>query len=218
MLKRRRDIHRVLLFLDWKRKQRALIILLQKLILLDVKLPVEDGMTLTRELRARSGIPIIMLTSRKDDVDRILGLELGADDYLTKPFNPRELLARIRSLLRRASYGTKAKEGMDVMTFAGWRIDPLSRELHDPEGAEVSMTTAEFDIILAFCNNPGRVMTREELLAMTHAGTAGPVQRSIDVHVSRVRQKIEPNLKEHAFIKTVRLGGYLFAPTVEKAK
>lgn len=189
-----------------------------ELIVLDAMLPGEDGFSICRRLRASGTTPIMMLTALGEDIDRILGLELGADDYVTKPFNPRELLARIRSLLRRASYGTKAKEGMDVMTFAGWRIDPLSRELHDPEGAEVSMTTAEFDILLAFCNNPGRVMTREELLAMTHAGTAGPVQRSIDVHVSRVRQKIEPNLKEHAFIKTVRLGGYLFAPTVEKAK
>ena len=187
------------------------------LILLDAMLPGEDGFSICRRLRASGTTPIVMLTALGEDIDRILGLELGADDYVTKPFNSRELLARIRSLLRRASYSTQTHDQTGAMSFADWRIDPLSRQLHDPEGVEVSMTTAEFDILLAFCSNPGRVMTREQLLSLTHAGAAGPVQRSIDVHVSRVRQKIEPNLREPTLIKTVRLGGYLFTPKVEKA-
>lgn len=187
------------------------------LILLDAMLPGEDGFSICRRLRASGPMPILMLTALGEDIDRILGLELGADDYVTKPFNSRELIARVRSLLRRSSYGGASQEERSAMTFAGWRIDPESRQVLDPEGLEVSMTTAEFDILLAFCRNPGRVMTREQLLALTHAGAAGPVQRSIDVHVSRVRQKIEPNLQQPSLIKTVRLGGYLFTPKVEKA-
>lgn len=187
------------------------------LIVLDAMLPGEDGFSICRRLRASTTTPILMLTALGEDIDRILGLELGADDYVTKPFNSRELVARMRSLLRRAAYGSRATDRPPAMTFAGWRIDPLSRQLRDPDGVEISMTTAEFDILLAFCANPGKVMTREQLLSLTHAGTAGPVQRSIDVHVSRVRQKIEPNVKEPSLIKTVRLGGYLFTPVVEKA-
>lgn len=187
------------------------------LILLDAMLPGEDGFSICRRLRGSGTTPILMLTALGEDIDRILGLELGADDYVTKPFNSRELIARVRSLLRRSSYGAGSQEEREAMVFAGWRIDPERRQLIDPEGLEVSMTTAEFDILLALCRNQGRVMTREQLLALTHAGAAGPVQRSIDVHVSRVRQKIEPNLREPSLIKTVRLGGYLFTPKVERA-
>ncbi|MEQ1951789.1 response regulator transcription factor [Mesorhizobium sp. CN2-181] len=185
------------------------------LVVLDAMLPGEDGFNICRRLRASTFTPILMLTALGEDIDRILGLELGADDYVTKPFNSRELLARIKSLLRRASYGGKVDERPSIMAFAGWRIDPLSRQLYDPDGVEISMTTAEFDILLAFCANPGKVMTREQLLSLTHAGIAGPVERSIDVHVSRVRQKIETNVREPSLIKTVRLGGYLFTPAVE---
>lgn len=157
-----------------------------------------------------------MLTARREDVDRILGLELGADDYVTKPFNSRELLARIWSILRRASLSQQPESISVPLTFAGWRIDPNSRRLFDADGDEVTMTTAEFDLLWAFCSHPNKVLTREQLLSMTHAGSAGPVERSIDAHVSRIRQKIEPNLRDPVFIKTVRLGGYLFAATVEK--
>ncbi|MGF9694355.1 MULTISPECIES: response regulator [unclassified Rhizobium] len=185
------------------------------LIVLDAMLPGEDGFNICRRLRAVSVTPIIMLTALKDDVDRIVGIELGADDYITKPFNPRELMARIKGLLRRASYSADQRAPRGPMEFAGWLIDPVPRQLISPDGVHVSMTTAEFDVLLAFCRNPGRVMTREQLLGLTHAGLAGPVERSIDVHVSRVRQKIEPNIREPTFIKTVRLGGYLFTPRVE---
>ncbi|MFS8113031.1 response regulator transcription factor [Rhizobium jaguaris] len=187
------------------------------LILLDAMLPGEDGFSICRRLRSSRKIPILMLTALRDDIDRILGLELGADDYVTKPFNSRELMARVKNILRRAADANEpAEEELVPMTFAGWRIDPRSRQLLDADGAQVSMTTAEFDLLWAFCRNPNKVLTREQLLSMTHAGAAGPVERSIDAHISRVRQKIEPNLKDPTFIKTVRLGGYLFASKVER--
>ncbi len=185
------------------------------LVVLDAMLPGEDGFSICRRLRASSTIPIVMLTALGDEINRIVGIELGADDYITKPFHPRELMARIKGLLRRASYGAERSSQHTAMRFAGWQIDPILRQLANPEGVQVSMTTAEFDILLAFCHNPGRVMTREQLLRLTHAGVAGPVERSIDVHVSRVRQKIEPNVREPTFIKTVRLGGYVFTPKIE---
>lgn len=187
------------------------------LIVLDAMLPGEDGFSICRRLRAAGKTPILMLTALGEDIDRILGLELGADDYVTKPFNSRELLARIKGLLRRASYGSEADEAVTALTFAGWRLDPVTRQLYDPDGVEISMTTAEFDLLLAFCQHPGQVMTRQQLLGLTHAGAAGPILRSIDVHVSRLRQKIEPDAKGPALIKTVRLGGYLFTPAVERA-
>lgn len=184
------------------------------LIVLDGMLPGEDGFSICRRIRSSDTIPILMLTARTNEIDRVVGLELGADDYVTKPFKSRELLARIKALLRRSSYSVQAKPNQQPMTFAGWRIDPVTRELTDSEGLHVSLTTAEFDVLLVFCQNPRQVMNRQEILARTHAGSAGPVERSIDVHVSRVRQKIEPNYREPTFIKTVRLGGYVFTPEV----
>ncbi|WP_047464135.1 response regulator [Rhizobium rhizogenes] len=184
------------------------------LIVLDGMLPGEDGFSICRRIRSSDTIPILMLTARTKEIDRVVGLELGADDYVTKPFKSRELLARIKALLRRSSYSTQVKPTQEPMTFAGWRIDPVTRELTDTDGFHVSLTTAEFDVLLVFCRNPRQVMNRQEILARTHAGAAGPIERSIDVHVSRVRQKIEPNYKEPTFIKTVRLGGYVFTPEV----
>ncbi|WP_280776692.1 response regulator transcription factor [Rhizobium sp. SG_E_25_P2] len=185
------------------------------LVLLDGMLPGEDGFSICRRLRSSGKTPILMLTALREDIDRILGLELGADDYVTKPFNSRELMARIKNILRRASDRDGVADDREALVFSGWRIDPRSRELFDAEGAQVSMTTAEFDLLWAFCRHPNKVLTREQLLMMTHAGAAGPVERSIDAHISRLRQKIEPNLKDPTFIKTVRLGGYLFASKVE---
>lgn len=188
------------------------------LVVLDGMLPGEDGFSICIRLRASRAIPILMLTARREDIDRVLGLELGADDYVTKPFNSRELLARIKSILRRSALSQQHVIEDVPLTFAGWRIDPKSRRLVDADGDEVSMTTAEFDLLWAFCCNPNKVLTREQLLSMTHAGSAGPVERSIDAHISRLRQKIEPNLKDPVFIKTVRLGGYLFAASVERTR
>ncbi|WP_413989829.1 response regulator [Labrys okinawensis] len=186
------------------------------LVILDVMLPGENGFAICRRLRLETQMPIIMLTAMGGDTDRIIGLEFGADDYVTKPFNSRELIARIRGLLRRAAYATPSVPRPEILTFAGWQINPVTRQLTDPDGVHISMTTAEFDLLLAFCENPGRVLSREQLLSLTHAGLAGPVERSVDVHISRVRQKIEPEPKEPVMIKTVRLGGYLFTPTVER--
>ncbi|MFI0849664.1 response regulator [Mesorhizobium sp. IMUNJ 23232] len=188
-----------------------------QLIILDGMLPGEDGFSICRRIRASNTIPILMLTAMTKDVDRIVGLELGADDYVTKPFNSRELLARVKALLRRSSYSIPARHSEEPMTFAGWRIDPVARELIDSDGVNVSLTTAEFDVLLVFCRNPRQIMSRQEILTRTHAGSAGPVERSIDVHVSRVRQKIEPNYKDPTLIKTVRLGGYIFTPEVASA-
>lgn len=188
------------------------------LVVLDIMLPGEDGLSICRRLRAASAIPIIMVTARGEHVDRIVGLEIGADDYVPKPFNSRELVARIRALLRRVQGGHEtAPRRARQLTFAGWRIDPATRQVQDPGGVRVAMTSVEFGLLLAFCRNPGRVLSREQLLELVHGGLAGSIERSIDVHVSRIRQKIEPDPRDPTLIKTVRLGGYLFAADVEEA-
>jgi two-component system, OmpR family, response regulator len=188
------------------------------LVVLDVMLPDEDGLSICQRLRQRSSIPIIMVTARGEAIDRILGLELGADDYVTKPFNSRELIARIRALLRRAAGETSAGPSRPrPMTFSGWRIDPTTRELHDPTGLKITLTSTEFDLLLGFCRNAGRVLSREQLTEFVHGSLTGSIERSIDVHISRIRQKIEPDPKERSMIKTVRLGGYVFTPIVEHA-
>ncbi|MDE3176010.1 MAG: response regulator transcription factor [Pseudomonadota bacterium] len=185
------------------------------LVLLDLLLPDEDGRKICTRLRAASfNLPIIIVTALGDDVDRIFGLELGADDYVTKPFNTRELIARIRALLRRARVSEGARARQEPLRFAGWLLHPTERKLLNPQGALVTTTSAEFDLLLAFCTHPGEVLSREQLLDLTHSGVAGPVERSVDVHVSRIRQKIEPDVGDPTFIKTIRLGGYIFTPEV----
>jgi two-component system OmpR family response regulator len=186
------------------------------LVLLDIMLPGEDGRAICGRLRETwPSLPVIMVTALGEDGDRILGLDIGADDYVTKPFNTGELIARIRALLRRvraASGAARARSG--PLEFAGWRVHPIERRLINPQGALVTTTSAEFDLLLAFCTHPGEVLSREQLLDLTHGGAAGPVERSVDVHVSRIRQKIETNPSEPTFIKTIRLGGYTFTPNV----
>jgi two-component system, OmpR family, response regulator len=186
------------------------------LIVLDVMLPGEDGFAICRRLRASGNVPILMLTAQQEEIDRIVGLELGADDYVTKPFSTRELAARIRSILRRVSAGPDERDTTRPMRFEGWTIDPQRRQVRDPGGARVSMTTTEFDLLLALCRNPGRILSREQLLSLTHAGLAGPIERSIDVHVSRLRQKIEPDPSQPTLLTTVRLAGYMFSARVEQ--
>lgn len=187
------------------------------LIVLDLMLPGEDGLNICRRLRASSEIPIIMVTARGEDVDRIVGLELGADDYLPKPFNSRELVARIRALLRRSSRGSAGPESRaKPLSFDGWIIDPAARQLYNPDGARVTLTSVEFDILLAFCRHPAEVLSREQLIESVH-GAAGPFERSVDVHVSRIRQKLESDPRDPLLIKTVRLGGYVFTPPVKEA-
>jgi two-component system OmpR family response regulator len=185
------------------------------LVVLDVMLPGEDGFSICRRLRASSNVPIIMLTALGEEIDRVVGLEIGADDYVTKPFSSRELIARIRALLRRSQSDSRTPVQLRRFRFANWRLEPSSRQLFNPEGVRIALTSAEFDLLLAFCQNPGRILARDQLLELTHSGLAGPIARSVDVHVSRIRQKIEPNAQDATYIKTVRLGGYIFTPTVE---
>jgi two-component system OmpR family response regulator len=187
------------------------------LVILDVMLPGEDGFSICRRLRGISSIPIIMVTARGEEIDRILGLEIGADDYVSKPFSSRELVARIRALLRRAESAPElSRFRTRPLRFAGWCIDPTARELFDCDGIRIALTSVEFDLLLAFCRNPGQILSREKLIDMIHGGHAGSIERSIDVHISRIRQKIETDPRDPSMIKTVRLGGYVFAPVVEQ--
>jgi two-component system, OmpR family, response regulator len=186
------------------------------LVILDVMLPGESGISICRRLRSATDLPIIMLTALGEQYDRILGLELGADDYVTKPFNSRELIARIRAVMRRVRKPHRAGSSQPrVFKFSGWQLNATERELHNADGVRVTTTSAEFDLLEAFCQRPGQVLSRDQLLELTRGGLAGPIERSIDVHISRIRQKVEPNPREPSLIKTVRLGGYLFTPTVE---
>jgi len=205
---------------DGREMSRALADHRVDLIILDVMLPGEDGLSLCRKVRSEAQTPIIMLTARGEDVDRIVGLEMGADDYLPKPFNPRELLARINAVLRRqvAAQAASSIEGASTLVFEGWRIDLRLRELRNPEGARVAVTSAEFDLLRTFCERPGRVLSRDSLLDLTQGRNTGSFERSIDVLVSRIRRKIEPNPADPTMIKTVRSGGYLFTPRTEAAR
>jgi two-component system OmpR family response regulator len=189
------------------------------LIVLDLMLPGEDGLSICKRLRARSQMPIVILTAKGDEVDRILGLELGADDYLAKPFNPRELLARIRAVLRRSAAGalSPARNGSRALAFLGWRIDCALRELRNADGVLVILTDAEFSLLQALCERPGRVLSRDQLLDVTQGRSPGLFERSIDILISRLRRKIERNPHRPDMIKTVRSEGYLFTPTVEAA-
>ena len=207
-----------------KEMRRALADWRIDLVVLDLMLPGEDGLTLCRKLRADSALPVIMLTAMREDIDRIVGLEVGADDYLPKPFNPRELLARIRAVLRRAGAAAvrplAASDGevaMPLLRFAGWRLDPQGRRLTDAGGADIDLTAGEFDLLLAFAERPGRVLSRDQLLDLTRGREAVPFDRSIDSQVSRLRHKIETDPSRPALIKTVRGGGYVFTPSVERA-
>jgi len=188
------------------------------LVLLDLGLPGEDGLTLARELRADPGIGIIIVTGRGQPVDRIIGLEVGADDYVAKPFELRELVARVRSVLRRmhaaapAAAGDAASDGR--LSFDGWRIDLAARSLHRPDDAPVSLTTGEFDLLAAFVRHPNKALSRDELMDMIHRREAGPYDRSIDVQVGRLRRKIERDPSSPELIKSVRGIGYIFAPRV----
>jgi two-component system OmpR family response regulator len=187
------------------------------LVLLDVMLPGEDGVSICRRLRATSAIPIIMVTARGEESERVLGFETGADDYVAKPFSSRELVARIRAVLRRVDAAHEPRARVQPLVFAGWRIDPTARELSDSEGTRIALTSVEFDLLLAFCQNPGEVLSRERLIDLIHGGPVGSLERSVDVHISRIRQKIETDSRAPSMIKTVRLGGYVFTPRVEPA-
>ena len=187
------------------------------LVILDLMLPGEDGLTLARSLRSESGIGIIILTGRGETVDRIIGLEMGADDYLPKPFHLRELLARVKSVLRRVQSrtGEPGQTTRSHAQFAGWTLDLSSRELMSPAGEEVRLTTGEFDLLAAFVNNPNQVLSRDRLLDLARNREAGPFDRTIDVQVGRLRRKLEEDPQNPSLIKTVRGSGYIFTPTVD---
>jgi two-component system, OmpR family, response regulator len=187
------------------------------LVILDLMLPGEDGLTLARSLREESGVGIIILTGRGETVDRIIGLEMGADDYLPKPFHLRELLARVKSVLRRVTsrIAEKSAQPRTKARFAGWRLDLSSRELLSPSGEEVRLTTGEFDLLSAFVNNANQVLTRDRLLDLARNREAGPFDRTIDVQVGRLRRKLEEDPQKPTMIKTVRGSGYIFTPPVE---
>jgi two-component system, OmpR family, response regulator len=188
-------------------------------IVLDLMLPGEDGLALCRDLRARSDIPIIMLTARGEETDRIVGLEMGADDYVAKPFNPRELLARIKSVLRRARSlpDNLKREEVASFRFAGWVLDPATRNLTAPDGVVIALSGTEFRLLRIFLDHPNRVLTRDQLIDLMLSRDAAPFDRAIDVQVSRLRHRLREDAKEPAIIKTVRGQGYVFAAHVDAA-
>ncbi|HTV52238.1 MAG TPA: response regulator [Steroidobacteraceae bacterium] len=185
-------------------------------LILDIMLPREDGLSLCRRVRASSNLPIIMLTARGSETERIVGLEMGADDYLPKPFSTYELLARLRAVLRRAQAvsRTPRESRGTLLSFAGWRLDLGNRRLHRADGTRVTLTSGEYELLVAFCEHPNRVLTREQLLDLTRGRSAVPFDRSIDIQVSRLRRKIEPDPKDPTLVQTVRSGGYIFTPQV----
>jgi two-component system OmpR family response regulator len=185
------------------------------LVVLDIMLPGTNGLDLCRALRAESAVPVVMLTAKGDEIDRIVGLEVGADDYLPKPFNPRELLARIKAVLRRSrSVEGLAPQGSGrSIEFEGWQLDTLKRELVNPGGVVVDLSGGEYDLLLTFLEAPQRVLSRDYLLDSTKNRTLDVFDRSIDVQVSRLRRKIE---SQRELIKTIRGAGYLFAADVRR--
>lgn len=186
------------------------------LVLLDIMLPGEDGLSLCRKLRGERNTPVVLLTAVSGDTDKIIGLELGADDYICKPFNPRELLARVRAVLRRTGDASErdAHSGSGRFEFEGWCLDAKKRVLTSPLGALVDLTTGEFDMLQVFVEHPQEVLTRDQLLDFTRGRSSVVFDRSMDVQVSRLRRKIETDPQNPALIKTVRSGGYLFSAAV----
>ncbi len=189
------------------------------LVVLDLRLAAEDGMQLARKLREASTVPIIIVTGKQDEADRVMGLELGADDYVTKPFSPRELLARIRAVLRRYQTAREVLppqgEKRRAYRFARWELNLGSRRLTSPNGSRVELTHGEFNLLHAFCAAPQRVLSREQLLDLSRLYGAEVYDRSIDVQVLRLRRKIEPNPALPQYIKTERGAGYVFSVAVE---
>jgi len=188
------------------------------LVLLDLRLPGEDGMQLARELRARASVPIVLLTGKSEEADRVMGLEFGADDYVTKPFSPRELLARIRAVLRRyqsqmvlAAPDNKRR----AFRFAGWEFNLRTRKLVTPDASKMDLSNGEFSLLSAFCSAPQRVLTRDQLMNLSRLHNAEVYDRTIDVQILRLRRKIEPDPAHPQLIVTERGAGYIFKASVE---
>jgi len=184
------------------------------LVILDVMLPDTDGFTLCKTVRQQSQVPIIMLTASADDTDRIVGLELGADDYMAKPYNPRELLARIKAIHRRTPQG-ESPDTVRFLRFAGFSIDLVERLLLDAQGEPVILTSMDFNLLRLFAEHAGETLSREQLMEQTRGRDLGPFDRSLDVQISRLRQRLNDDGKNPSLIKTVRGSGYVFATDVE---
>lgn len=187
-----------------------------ELLILDLMLPGEDGLTLCRNLRSTSRLPILMLTARGDDMDRIIGLEMGADDYLPKPFNPRELLARIRSILRRSEDHESRENSSRALHFSGWTLDLAARNLVDNNGIVIALSSGEFRLLHFLADSPNRVFSRDQLMDVLAGHEAGPFDRTIDVMISRLRRRLNDDARDPQLIKTMRNEGYMLATRVEQ--
>ena len=187
------------------------------LVILDLMLPGEDGLTLCRDLRAHSNLPVIMLTARGEDTDRIVGLEMGADDYVPKPFNPRELLARIKAVLRRAQSlpSSAPMANAKRLRFAGWTLDLTTHQLSSPKGVVTPLSSGEYRLLCVFLEHPNRVLSRDQLLELAHNRGWEPFDRSIDIRIARIRRKVERDPGKPQVIKTVRGAGYIYSPRSE---
>jgi len=214
-----RNGYRVTSAADGRSMWTALAAKAPDLIVLDVMMPGDDGLTLCRDLRARSSVPIVMLTARGEETDRIVGLEMGADDYLAKPFNPRELLARVKSVLRRARTlpGAAVPAETDAVRFSGWTLEMRARHLVAPDGVVVPLSGVEFKLLTVFLAHPNTVLTRDQLIDLMLSREPSPFDRAIDVQVSRLRQRLREDARAPTLIKTVRGEGYVFAAHVEQA-
>ncbi|MDE2411950.1 MAG: response regulator [Sphingomonadales bacterium] len=190
---------------------------LPDIVLLDIMMPGEDGLSLCRHLSETRGVPTILLTAKGEAMDRVVGLEIGADDYVVKPFEPRELVARIRSVLRRAAKGGSVPAEDEVFEFEGWTLDPLKRRLSAPDGALVSISSVEFRLLMAFVEHPRQVLDRDRLLDMVQGREAHLFDRAVDNQVSRLRRKVEPDSRNPTLIQTVWGGGYMLAADVRRA-
>ncbi len=186
------------------------------LVLLDIMMPGEDGLSLCRHLTETRGLPVILLTAKSEPTDRIIGLEIGADDYVVKPFEPRELVARIRSVLRRSQRAATPIEETAFYSFEGWQLDPLKRKLTDPDGVVIPISTAEFRLLRALLDHPRQVLDRDRLLDMVQGREAHMFDRAVDNQVSRLRRKIEADSRSPEIIQTVRGGGYCLAADVRR--
>ncbi|MDP3736314.1 MAG: response regulator [Hyphomonadaceae bacterium] len=193
------------------------------LIVMDVMMPGEDGLSVCRRLAANNGPPVILVTARGEDIDRIIGLEIGADDYLPKPFNPRELIARARSVLRRARAPADSASRQlisadaEIYSFEGWNLDAASRSFTNPGGEAIELSAGEYDLLMAFVKHPQRVLSRDFLMDWTKGREATAFDRSVDVMMSRLRRKLGDDSAAPRFIRTVRNGGYLFAVAVSRS-
>ena len=201
---------------DAAKARTALLDEAPDLVLLDIMMPGEDGLSLCRHLTEARHLPVILLTARGEATDRIVGLEIGADDYVPKPFEPRELVARIRSVLRRATRPTATSEEDSPYEFDGWRLEPLKRKLSDPSGNVVPISSAEFRLLVAFLNHPRQVLDRDRLLDMVQGREAHLFDRAVDNQVSRLRRKMEDDSRDPKLIQTVWGGGYRLAADVRR--